>query len=47
MDTSHLGLVIVYDFDNPRTSVRPDEANPVLVVDSNAVLPGTRAPQEL
>lgn len=47
INTSQLGLVIIDDFDIPRTSIRPNEAHAVLVVNTNAVLPGTRTPQGL
>ena len=47
MNTSQLGLMIVDDFNILRTSIRPNEANAVLVVDSNAVLPGTHPLQGL
>lgn len=47
MDSSQLGLVIVDDFDIPRPSIRPNEANAVMVVYSNAELPRTRTSQSL
>ena len=47
MDSSQLGLVIVDDSDIPGPSIRPNEANAVLVVDSDAELPGTRTSQSL
>jgi hypothetical protein len=40
-------LVVVRDFDVVGIAVLPPEANPVLVVDANAVLPQAVAPQSL
>lgn len=47
MNSSLLSLVIIDDFDIPGPSIRPNEANAVLVVDSDAVLPGPHTPQSL
>lgn len=47
MNSSLLSLVIIDDFDIPGPSIRPNEANAVLVVDLDAVLPGPHTPQSL
>ncbi len=47
MNSSLLSLVIIDDFDIPGPSIRPNEANAVLVVYSNAELPRTRTSQSL